>query len=172
MRTGMYQTYSRSAVPSVTPVVKWLLIINIGAFILQTLHRGSYLQIFGLVPAGVLGEGYIWQLVTYMFLHGNFLHILFNMLFLWMMGSELERYWGSREFLKYYLITGVGTGGHITGCGEILKQHFPRLQVYAVEPELSPVISGGGPGPHPIQGIGPGFIPKNLHTHVLDGVID
>ena len=110
MRPGMYRTYSRSAVPSVTPAVRWLLIINLGAFILQNIYRGSYLQIFGLVPASVLGEGYLWQLVTYMFLHGNFLHILFNMLFLWMMGSELERHWGSREFLKYYFITGTGAG--------------------------------------------------------------
>jgi membrane associated rhomboid family serine protease len=106
----MYNTYSRSVVPSVTPVVRWLLIINIGVFILQTFFRGGYVRFFGLVPASVLGEGYLWQLATYMFLHGNFLHILFNMLFLWMMGSELERYWGSREFLKYYLITGSGAG--------------------------------------------------------------
>jgi cysteine synthase len=70
-----------------------------------------------------------------------------------------------------FLITGVGTGGHITGVGEILKQKFPNLKVFAVEPELSPVISGGAPGPHPIQGIGAGFIPVNLHTSVLDGVI-
>ena len=70
-----------------------------------------------------------------------------------------------------YLITGVGTGGHITAVGEVLKEHFPKLKVFAVEPELSPVISGGAPGPHPIQGIGAGFIPKNLHTGVLDGVI-
>lgn len=70
-----------------------------------------------------------------------------------------------------YLVTGVGTGGHITGVGRVLKQHFPKLKVFAVEPELSPVISGGAPGPHPIQGIGAGFIPANLHTDVLDGVI-
>lgn len=70
-----------------------------------------------------------------------------------------------------YLITGVGTGGHITGVGEVLKEKFPSLKVFAVEPELSPVISGGEPGPHPIQGIGAGFIPQNLHTDVLDGVI-
>lgn len=69
------------------------------------------------------------------------------------------------------LITGVGTGGHITAVGQVLKQSFPALKVYAVEPELSPVISGGAPGPHPIQGIGAGFIPKNLHTAVLDGTI-
>lgn len=69
------------------------------------------------------------------------------------------------------MITGVGTGGHLTGVGEVLKQHFPNLKVYAVEPELSPVIGGGAPGPHPIQGIGAGFIPHNLHTSVLDGAI-
>ena len=70
-----------------------------------------------------------------------------------------------------YLITGVGTGGHITGVAEVLRQHFPNLKVYAVEPAASPVISGGSPSPHPIQGIGAGFIPKNLHTELLDGVI-
>ena len=70
-----------------------------------------------------------------------------------------------------YLITGVGTGGHITGVGEVLKDKFPNLKVFAVEPTASPVISGGAPGPHPIQGIGAGFIPTNLHTDVLDGVI-
>lgn len=70
-----------------------------------------------------------------------------------------------------YLITGVGTGGHITALAEVLKEKFPLLKVFAVEPALSPVISGGTPGPHPIQGIGAGFIPQNLHTGVLDGVI-
>ncbi len=69
------------------------------------------------------------------------------------------------------LITGVGTGGHITGCAQVLKQRFPKLQVFAVEPAASPVISGGAPGPHPIQGIGAGFVPANLHRDVLDGVI-
>ena len=69
------------------------------------------------------------------------------------------------------LITGVGTGGHLTGCAQVLKQAWPRLKVYAVEPTASPVISGGAPAPHPIQGIGAGFIPANLHTGLLDGVI-
>jgi cysteine synthase len=69
------------------------------------------------------------------------------------------------------IITGVGTGGHITGCAQELKRHWPKLKVYAVEPAGSPVISGGQPGPHPIQGIGAGFIPANLHTQVIDGVI-
>lgn len=69
------------------------------------------------------------------------------------------------------LITGVGTGGHLTGCAEELKKSWPSLKAYAVEPALSPVISGGQPGPHPIQGIGAGFIPGNLHTQAIDGAI-
>ncbi len=69
------------------------------------------------------------------------------------------------------LITGVGTGGHITGVGEALKQKFPRVKVYAVEPAQSAVIGGGAPGPHALQGLGAGFIPKNLHTSVLDGAV-
>ena len=69
------------------------------------------------------------------------------------------------------LITGVGTGGHLTGCARVLKAKWPQLKVFAVEPTQSPVISGGQPSPHPIQGIGAGFIPKNLDTGVLDGVI-
>jgi cysteine synthase len=70
-----------------------------------------------------------------------------------------------------YLITGVGTGGHLTGVSRVLKNKFPKIKVFAVEPALSPVISGGQPGPHPIQGIGPGFIPANLDKTLLDGVI-
>ncbi|MFC4230706.1 cysteine synthase A [Parasediminibacterium paludis] len=70
-----------------------------------------------------------------------------------------------------YMITGVGTGGHITGVAEVLKAKFPDLKVYAVEPELSPVLSGGAPGPHPLQGIGAGFVPSILNTEILDGVI-
>ncbi len=69
------------------------------------------------------------------------------------------------------IITGVGTGGHLTGVAQVLKAKWPKLQVFAVEPAASPVISGGAPSPHPIQGIGAGFIPKNLHTDLLDGVI-
>jgi cysteine synthase A len=69
------------------------------------------------------------------------------------------------------LITGVGTGGHLTACAEVLKAAWPSLKAFAVEPALSPVISGGQPGPHPIQGIGAGFIPGNLHTQAIDGAI-
>lgn len=70
-----------------------------------------------------------------------------------------------------YLITGVGTGGHITGVTQVLKQQFPNLKSFAVEPKDSPVISGGSPGPHPLQGIGAGFVPKVLNTLILDGTI-
>lgn len=69
------------------------------------------------------------------------------------------------------MITGVGTGGHLTGCAEALKKHWPAFKAYAVEPDASPVINGGEPGPHPIQGIGAGFIPANLHTDAIDGAI-
>ncbi|TNE42054.1 MAG: cysteine synthase A [Sphingomonadales bacterium] len=69
------------------------------------------------------------------------------------------------------LITGVGTGGHLSGTARALKEEWPTLKVFAVEPALSPVISGGAPGPHPIQGIGAGFVPANLDTRLLDGVI-
>ncbi len=90
---------------------------------------------------------------------------------------EIHRTSTAREILNDfpggidYLITGVGTGGHITGVAEILKKTLPKLKVFAVEPELSPVISGGNPGPHSLQGIGAGFIPENLHTEILDGTI-
>lgn len=70
-----------------------------------------------------------------------------------------------------YLITGVGTGGHITACSEVLKQHWPAMKTFAVEPAKSAVISGGAPGPHRIQGVGPGFMPDNLHRDTLDGAI-
>ncbi|CAM4029851.1 MULTISPECIES: cysteine synthase A [Flavobacterium] len=70
-----------------------------------------------------------------------------------------------------YIITGVGTGGHITGIASVLKDKFPNLKVIAVEPELSPVLSGGAPGPHPLQGIGAGFIPENYNTNLIDEVI-
>ena len=70
-----------------------------------------------------------------------------------------------------YMITGVGTGGHITGCAEVLKEQFPRLKAFAVEPAASPVLSGGQRGPHPLQGIGAGFVPAVLNTKILDGII-
>jgi cysteine synthase len=91
--------------------------------------------------------------------------------------AEIHRNTTAQEIIKDfpdgldYLITGVGTGGHITGCAEVLKKKFPDLKVFAVEPELSPVLSGGAPGPHPLQGIGAGFIPSVLNIKLLDGII-
>jgi cysteine synthase A len=70
-----------------------------------------------------------------------------------------------------YLITGIGTGGHITGVSEVLKQHFPKMQTFAVEPAKSPVISGGEKGPHRLQGLGPGFVPGVLNKAILDGIL-
>jgi cysteine synthase A len=91
---------------------------------------------------------------------------------------EIHRRTTAQEILRDFadappaaLITGVGTGGHITGCAEVLKQAWPELKVFAVEPTLSPVLSGGEPGPHPIQGIGAGFIPGIMDVSVLDGII-
>jgi cysteine synthase A len=91
--------------------------------------------------------------------------------------TEVHRKFTAQEILKDfpegidYLITGVGTGGHITGCAQILKKELPNLKVFAVEPTLSPVLSGGKPGLHPIQGIGAGFVPGILDQGILDGII-
>ena len=91
--------------------------------------------------------------------------------------TEIHRQTSAQEILADfpegldYLIAGVGTGGHITGVAEVLKQKFPGLKVFAVEPELSPVLSGGAPGPHPLQGLGAGFIPSILNRNILDGVV-
>ncbi|HEX2984386.1 MAG TPA: cysteine synthase A [Ignavibacteriales bacterium] len=91
--------------------------------------------------------------------------------------TKVHRETTAQEILKDfpegldYLITGVGTGGHITGCAEVLKPKFPQLKVFAVEPTLSPVLSGGQPGPHPIQGIGAGFVPSIMRMDIMDGVI-
>jgi cysteine synthase len=91
--------------------------------------------------------------------------------------TEIHKTTTAQEILKDfpegldYLISGVGTGGHITGVAEVLKKAFPKLKVYAVEPELSPVLSGGSPAPHPLQGIGAGFVPSILDTKLLDGII-
>jgi len=90
---------------------------------------------------------------------------------------EIHRKTTAQEIIKDfpdgldYLITGVGTGGHITGCAEVLKAKFPNLKVFAVEPQASPVLSGGTPGAHPIQGIGAGFVPNVLNRDILDGVV-
>lgn len=91
--------------------------------------------------------------------------------------AEIHRRTTAQEILKDfpegfdYLITGIGTGGHITGVSEVLKQHFPTMQTFAVEPAKSPVISGGEKGPHRLQGLGPGFVPGVLNKSILDGIL-
>jgi membrane associated rhomboid family serine protease len=98
----------------ITRAVKALIIVNVGVFLLQVASHflGSNLiaLYFGLIPARITEDLMLWQLVTYMFLHGGVFHIFFNMLTLFMFGNELERYWGTPRFLKYYFITGIGAG--------------------------------------------------------------
>jgi cysteine synthase A len=84
--------------------------------------------------------------------------------------QEILRDFGDRPLDA--IITGVGTGGHITACAEVLKPAWPNLKVFAVEPALSAILNGGAPGPHPIQGLGANFVPSILRTDLLDGVID
>lgn len=95
------------------PAVKWLLIINVGLFLgprVLNFNLFWFHQVFGLVPARVFGNLFIWQPATYLFLHGGTFHLLMNMFILWMFGSELERTWGTREFVKFYFIAGIGAG--------------------------------------------------------------
>jgi len=113
MRSPRY-TYRRSFFHGYFPAgVKWLLIINTAVFILTGLFGGSFgdhIRLLALAPVAVVFHFAIWQLVTYLFLHGGVWHLVFNMLTLWMFGSPLERDWGTRRFLKYYFICGVGAG--------------------------------------------------------------
>lgn len=100
---------------SFPPGVKWLLIVNVAVFLVQFFGgvfagRDPLRVWFGLAPRQVLGQAYLWQLVTYLFLHGGLMHILFNMFTLWMFGADLERGWGTRAFLRYYFLCGVGAG--------------------------------------------------------------
>jgi len=92
-----------------TPAIKYLIIFNASFYLVQELLQVSWFLQLGLVPA-MVWKGCIWQLFTYMFLHGSFIHILFNMFILWMFGGELERLWGTKEFLRYYFLTGIGAG--------------------------------------------------------------
>ena len=93
-----------------TPAVKWLIIANVVMFVAKLLYEPLATEYLGLIPKKVLEQQWIWQPVTYMFLHGGPVHILFNMLGIWMFGVELERMWGTRQFLKYYALTGIGAG--------------------------------------------------------------
>jgi membrane associated rhomboid family serine protease len=106
-----YQTrYTAFGGRDVTPAVKLLLIVNTAVFFLQLFLPNQFLDFFGLVPALVWDDFYLWQLFTYQFLHGGLLHLLFNMLALWMFGCDLERRWGSPFFLKYYFVSVIGGG--------------------------------------------------------------
>jgi len=93
----------------ITKAVKYLLLANVGIFVLEFLWGSELIYLFGLTPV-LVQKGFIWQPVTYMFLHGGLFHILINMFVLWMFGCEIERTWGTKEFVKYYFITGVGAG--------------------------------------------------------------
>ncbi len=103
-----YRTYSFGP-GGITKAVKYLLLANVGIFVLEFLWGSELIYLFGLTPV-LVKKGFIWQPVTYMFLHGGLFHILFNMFALWMFGCEIERTWGTREFVKYYFITGIGAG--------------------------------------------------------------
>jgi len=92
------------------PGVKWLIIANCVVFIFQQLASGLFTDWFGLVPGLIRYRGFLWQLFTYMFLHGGIWHLVINMLMLWMFGADLERDWGTRRFLRYYFVCGVGAG--------------------------------------------------------------
>ena len=96
--------------PNLTTMVKYLVIASAATFVLKFGAGDEMVLIFGLTPYVVLEKLFVWQLFTYLFLHGDFWHLFFNMFALWMFGSELERYWGSREFLRFFLVTGVGAG--------------------------------------------------------------
>jgi membrane associated rhomboid family serine protease len=109
------RTYARPYlnVPGLPPAIKWLIIINVAVFLLGWALPGLnaiLLNYFALTPAAVVNSFFIWQLATYMFLHGGIWHILFNMLALWMFGSDLETSWGTRQFLRFYFVTGIGAG--------------------------------------------------------------
>ena len=109
----------------ITPSVRMLLIINIAAFVVTWAAPDLMVDLFGLLPRAVIWEGRIWQLVTHVFLHGGVMHILFNMLLLWMFGVELERRWGSRGFMRFFLITGIGAG-IVTVLVSLLPFNFTR----------------------------------------------
>lgn len=106
----VYRSFSFGFGNPWTPAVKVLIIVNAIVFLAQSLAGFPTPRAFGLVPYQILHKGAFWQLVTYMFLHGGLLHVAFNMFALWMFGSQLERVWGTRRFLRYYFITGIGAG--------------------------------------------------------------
>lgn len=112
------------------PVIRGLIVANAAVFLLSWLVGPAFYDLFGLVPRRVLGERWLWQLVTYLFLHGNFMHLLFNLFALWMFGMHVETQWGGREFLKYYFLCGLGAAA----ASLALAPH-----------SLTPIIGASGP---------------------------
>lgn len=113
MNYRQYGYYGRPSFrfgPGMTDWVKILIIVNAAVFLVQMIAGASFTRMFGLVPADAIGGLRLWQFVTYMFLHGDFFHIVFNMFMLWMFGSDLERSWGPETFIRFYFFTGVGAG--------------------------------------------------------------
>jgi membrane associated rhomboid family serine protease len=125
---------------ALTPVVRALIVVNVGAYLLSLLAPGIEIPL-GLIPAAVVQRLWIWQPVTYMFLHGGLLHILFNMLALWMFGVELERIWGSAFFLKYYMVAGLGAAATTIGVS-LLPFAFADAMYVAVTIGASGAVYG------------------------------
>jgi membrane associated rhomboid family serine protease len=123
-----------------TPVVKWLIIANVAMFV-ATILAGRLFEPLALVPSNVVERGWLWQLVTYMFLHAGVFHILFNMLSLWMFGTDLELTWGSRFFARYYAATGIGAGV-ITVLVSLLPFSFTAPLYYASTVGASGAVYG------------------------------
>jgi membrane associated rhomboid family serine protease len=124
-----------------TPAVRALIIANVAGFLLAEVLPRSFSLLTGLVPALVLQRGWIWQPVTYMFMHGGLFHLLFNMLALWMFGMDLERVWGTRFFVKYYFVTGIGAAA-TTILVSLLPYPFARSIYLAVTVGASGAIYG------------------------------
>jgi membrane associated rhomboid family serine protease len=112
----------------ITPAVKWLIIANVAMFLATWIYEPIILFL-GLTPRIVIEQFWIWQLATYAFLHGGAVHILFNMLGIWMFGVELERLWGTRQFVKYYAITGVGAGLTVLAVGLVLGPYSETYRI-------------------------------------------
>ncbi len=112
-----------------SPTIKALIVINIAVFVLSMVVGGQFISMFGLVPAKVVHERLIWQPITYLFLHANLFHILFNLIALWMFGMPVESQWGPRQFVKYYFICGIGAG---------------LVNVVLTPDSLSPIIGASG----------------------------
>jgi rhomboid family protein len=142
MRRGpSYSTLSYAFGPGpVSPAVKYLIIANVAMFLFSLLYTPIIVQL-GLVPVSVVEHYTIWQFVTYMFLHGSILHIVFNMLALWMFGTDLERGWGTRFFLKYYFVTGVGAAA-LTVAFALLPWSFGARMYNSVTIGASGAIYG------------------------------